>query len=46
MSFVTFKTPASVRSGGGCREVVFHKMSVRTRMGMVMEAVRHGLVKP
>lgn len=35
----------SPRTVDGYREVVFHKMSVRTRVGMVMEAVRHGLVK-
>lgn len=35
----------SPRTVDGYREVVFQKMSVRTRVGMVMEAVRHGLVE-
>ena len=34
----------SPRTVDGYREVVFQKLSVRTRVGMVMEAVRHGLV--
>ena len=34
----------SPRTIDGYREVVFQKLSVRTRVGMVMEAVRHGLV--
>lgn len=34
----------SPRTVDGYREVVFQKMSVRTRVGMVMEAIRHGLV--
>ncbi|MFD2569920.1 response regulator [Spirosoma soli] len=35
----------SPRTVDGYREMVFQKMSVRTRVGMVMEAVRHGLVE-
>jgi DNA-binding NarL/FixJ family response regulator len=35
----------SPRTVDGYREVVFQKMSVRTRVGMVMEAMRHGLVQ-
>ena len=34
----------SPRTVDGYREVVFQKMSVRTRVGMVLQAVRHGLV--
>lgn len=34
----------SPRTVDGYREVVFQKMGVRTRVGMVMEALRHGLV--
>jgi two-component system invasion response regulator UvrY len=29
----------------GYREVVFQKMNVKTRVGMVIEAIRHGLVE-
>lgn len=39
------KMCVSPRTVDGYREVVFQKMSVRTRVGMVMEAVRHGLVQ-
>lgn len=39
------KMCVSPRTVDGYREVVFHKMSVRTRVGMVMEAMRHGLVE-
>jgi len=35
----------SPRTVDGYREVVFQKMGVRTRVGMVMKAVRHGLVE-
>ncbi|GAB3540672.1 response regulator [Spirosoma fluminis] len=35
----------SPRTVDGYREVVFQKMGVRTRVGMVIEAVRHGLVQ-
>lgn len=35
----------SPRTVDGYREVVFQKMGVRTRVGMVMEAVRQGLVQ-
>ncbi|MVM31007.1 response regulator [Spirosoma sp. HMF4905] len=35
----------AARTVDGYREVVFQKMNVRTRVGMVIEAVRHGLVK-
>lgn len=35
----------SPRTVDGYREVVFQKMGVHTRVGMVMEALRHGLVK-
>jgi len=35
----------SPRTVDGYREVVFQKMSVRSRVGMVIEAVRHGLVE-
>ena len=34
----------SPRTVDGYREVVFQKMNVRTRVGMVMKAMRHGLV--
>lgn len=39
------KMCVSPRTVDGYREVVFQKMNVRTRVGMVIEAVRHGLVK-
>lgn len=39
------KMCVSPRTVDGYREVVFQKMSVRTRVGMVMEALRHGLVQ-
>lgn len=35
----------SPRTVDGYREVVFQKMGVRTRVGMVMQAMRHGLVE-
>lgn len=38
------KMCVSPRTVDGYREMVFQKMSVRTRVGMVMEAMRHGLV--
>lgn len=38
------KMCVSPRTVDGYREVVFQKMNVRTRVGMVMEAIRHGLV--
>ncbi|GAB4056209.1 response regulator [Spirosoma litoris] len=34
----------ATRTVDGYREVVFQKMNVKTRVGMVIEAVRHGLV--
>ncbi len=39
------KMCVSPRTVDGYREVVFQKMNVRTRVGMVMEAVRRGLVQ-
>ncbi len=36
----------SPRTVDGYREVVFQKMNVRTRVGMVIKAMRHGLVDP
>ncbi|MFD2936796.1 response regulator [Spirosoma flavum] len=39
------KMCVSPRTVDGYREVVFQKMSVKTRVGMVIEAVRHGLVE-
>ena len=38
------KMCVSPRTVDGYREVVFQKLSVRTRVGMVLQAVRHGLV--
>jgi two-component system, NarL family, invasion response regulator UvrY len=38
------KMCVSPRTVDGYREMVFQKMSVRTRVGMVMEAMKHGLV--
>ncbi len=38
------KMCVSPRTVDGYREVVFQKMNVKTRVGMVMEAMRHGLV--
>ena len=38
------KMCVSPRTVDGYREVVFQKMNVKTRVGMVIEAVRHGLV--
>ena len=38
------KMCVSPRTVDGYREVVFQKMNVRTRVGMVMKAMRHGLV--
>lgn len=38
------KMCVSPRTVDGYREVVFQKMNVRTRVGMVMGAIRHGLV--
>jgi DNA-binding CsgD family transcriptional regulator len=35
----------SPRTVDGYREAVFQKMNVRTRVGMVMQAIRHGLVE-
>lgn len=35
----------SPRTVDGYREVVFQKMNVRTRVGMVIEAVRHGIIE-
>lgn len=35
----------SPRTVDGYRESVFQKMGVRTRVGMVMEALRHGLIQ-
>lgn len=35
----------SPRTVDGYRKVVFQKMGVRTRVGMVMQATRHGLVE-
>ena len=35
----------SPRTVDGYREVVFQKMNVKTRVGMVLEAMRHGLVE-
>ena len=34
----------SPRTIDGYREIVFQKMNVKTRVGMVIEAVRHGLI--
>ena len=34
----------SPRTVDGYREVVFQKMNVRTRVGMVIQAIRHGLI--
>ena len=39
------KMCVSPRTVDGYREMVFQKMSVRTRVGMVMEAMRHGMVQ-
>lgn len=39
------KMCVSPRTVDGYREVVFQKMNVKTRVGMVIEAVRHGLVE-
>ncbi|UHG92491.1 response regulator transcription factor [Spirosoma oryzicola] len=39
------KMCVSPRTVDGYREVVFQKMSVKTRVGMVIEAFRHGLVE-
>lgn len=39
------KMCVSPRTVDGYREVVFQKMNVRTRVGMVLEAIRHGLVE-
>ena len=39
------KMCVSPRTVDGYREVVFQKMNVRTRVGMVMEAIRKGLVE-
>jgi len=39
------KMCVSPRTVDGYREVVFQKMNVRTRVGMVLEAVRHGLIE-
>ncbi|UFH54138.1 response regulator transcription factor [Spirosoma sp. KNUC1025] len=39
------KMCVSPRTVDGYREVVFQKMNVRTRVGMVLEAVRHGLIQ-
>lgn len=39
------KMCVSPRTVDGYREVVFQKMNVRTRVGMVIEAVRRGLVQ-
>ncbi|QDK81833.1 response regulator transcription factor [Spirosoma sp. KCTC 42546] len=38
------KMCVSPRTIDGYREAVFQKMNVRTRVGMVIEAVRHGLI--
>ncbi|SFF33533.1 response regulator transcription factor [Spirosoma endophyticum] len=38
------KMCVSPRTVDGYREVVFQKMNVRTRVGMVIEAIRHGLI--
>ncbi len=35
----------SPRTVDGYREAVFQKMEVKTRQGMVMQAIRHGLIK-
>ena len=39
------KMCVSPRTVDGYREMVFQKMSVRTRVGMVIEAMRHGMVQ-
>lgn len=39
------KMYVSPRTVDGYREIVFQKMNVRTRVGMVIEAVRHGLIE-
>jgi two-component system invasion response regulator UvrY len=39
------KMCVSPRTVDGYREVVFQKMKVKTRVGMVIEAIRHGLVE-
>lgn len=39
------KMCVSPRTIDGYREAVFQKMNVRTRVGMVIEAVRHGLIE-
>ncbi len=42
---VADKMCVSPRTVDGYREAVFQKMNVRTRVGMVMQAIRHGLVE-
>ena len=42
---VADKMCVSPRTVDGYREVVFQKMNVRTRVGMAIEAIRHGLVE-
>jgi DNA-binding NarL/FixJ family response regulator len=44
-SEIAEKMCVSPRTVDGYREVVFQKMNVKTRVGMVIEAVRHGLVE-
>ncbi|GAB3049322.1 response regulator [Spirosoma pulveris] len=40
------KMCVSPRTVDGYRESVFQKMNVRTRVGMVLVAIRHGLIEP
>lgn len=42
---VADKMCVSPRTVDGYREAVFQKMNVHTRVGMVMQAIRHGLVQ-
>ncbi|AUD04512.1 response regulator transcription factor [Spirosoma pollinicola] len=44
-SEIAEKMFVSPRTVDGYREVVFQKMNVKTRVGMVLEAMRHGLVE-
>jgi two-component system invasion response regulator UvrY len=39
------KMNVSPRTVDGYREIVFQKMNVKTRVGMVIEAIRHGLIE-
>lgn len=44
-SEIAQKMNVSPRTVDGYREIVFQKMNVKTRVGMVIEAIRHGLIE-